>query len=98
MPAAPAPPPGHPAAAARPHFRLIATVIKPGGNAGFSIELIADERLDGPERAEPVETLMLALRKAHEALGFVGEGEQPFAELDRHDRVACAVQNENWHR
>ena len=41
----------------------------------ISIEAIAQERLDRGERAEVIEILVLALRKAHEAIGLAGEAE-----------------------
>jgi small subunit ribosomal protein S21 len=52
------------------------TAVEPGNDGPeVSIELIVQERLDRRERAEPIEILMLALRKAHEALGFAGKPE-----------------------
>ena len=38
---------------------------------------------------------MAAGGKAHQALGLVGEREQPLAEADRHDGVALAVQDQD---
>ena len=41
---------------------------------------------------------MIAFRDSHELFGSLDQREQTFAELDRHDGVAHAVQDEDRHR